>query len=168
MDEKTLVKKAIRGDKDAFAALYARYKDDLYRYAYFRLGNVEDACDAVSSCVTEAYVGIGNLREAGAFKGWIFRILFYICGRLIAERRQTRDRADVGELERLPSREDHLSPELQEALASLDDTDREIVLLGVVAGYKSKEIASTLSLNASTVRSRQARALAKMKAFWSD
>ena len=165
MDEKSLIKQAIRGDKNAFASLYALYKDDLYRYAYFRLGNADDANDAVSSCVTAAYEGIYKLRAAGAFKGWIFKILYYSCGKLIADRQQQHNRADVEELDRLPSQEDHLSPELQEALASLGETDREIVLLGVVAGYNSKEIASMLGFNASTVRSRQARALAKMKAF---
>lgn len=88
MDEKSLIKQAIRGDKNAFASLYALYKDDLYRYAYFRLGNADDANDAVSSCVTAAYEGIYKLRAAGAFKGWIFKILYYSCGKLIADRQQ--------------------------------------------------------------------------------
>lgn len=166
MDEKSLVKQAMRGDKDAFAALYSRYRDDLYRYAYFRLGNAEDANDAVSSCVIAAYEGIYHLRSANAFKSWIFRILFYSCGKLIASQQEQRNRADISELDRMPAADhDGLSPELQEAFTVLSDEDRDIVLLGVVAGYNSKEIASMMGLNASTVRSRQARALAKMKAF---
>lgn len=165
MDEKSLIKQAMRGDKDAFAALYERYKDDLYRYAFFRLGNAEDAKDAVSSCVIAAYEGIYSLRAASAFKSWIFKILFYSCGKLIASQQEQRSRGDISELDRIPSQEDRLSPEIQEALTALGYPDKDIVLLGVVAGYNSKEIASMLGLNANTVRSRQSRALAKMKAF---
>ena len=101
MDEKTLVKSASAGDKNAFAALYMRYRDDLYRYAYFRLGNADDAHDAVSMCIVAAYEGIYSLRSAAAFKSWIFRILYYACARLIAEQSEQRSRADTGELDRL-------------------------------------------------------------------
>ena len=73
MDEKNLVTLAAGGDKNAFAALYTRYRDDLYRYAYFRLGNAEDARDAVSACIVSAYEGVYALRAAGAFRAWIFR-----------------------------------------------------------------------------------------------
>ena len=165
MDEKILVKSAVAGDKNAFAELYMRYRDDLYRYAYFRLGNDEDAHDAVSSCITAAYEGIYSLRAAGAFKSWIFKILYYACTRLIAQQSEQRSRGDVGELDRLPAEETVLSPELKEAFSVLSSQDRDIVLLSVVAGYNSREIASMTGLKANTVRSRLSRALAKMKEF---
>ena len=165
MDEKTLVKSAAAGDKDAFAALYMRYRDDLYRYAYFRLGNADDAHDAVSSCIVAAYEGIYSLRCAAAFKSWIFRILYYACTRLIAEQSEQRSRADIAELDRLPTEDTSLSPELKEAFSVLSPQDRDIVLLSVIAGYNSKEIASMTGLKANTVRSRLSRALAKMKEF---
>lgn len=165
MDEKNLVRMAAAGDKEAFAALYTRYKDALYRYAYFRLGNAEDARDAVSACIVSAYEGVYALRAEGAFRAWIFRILYHACGRLIAQQREQNDRADSAELDRLPATENRLSPELSEALDTLSAQDRNIVLLSVIAGYNSREIASVTGLNASTVRSRLKRALAKMKAF---
>lgn len=165
MDEKTLVKSASAGDKNAFAALYMRYRDDLYRYAYFRLGNADDAHDAVSMCIVAAYEGIYSLRSAAAFKSWIFRILYYACARLIAEQSEQRSRADTGELDRLPTEDTALSPELKEAFSVLSEQDRDIVLLSAVAGYNSKEISSMTGLKANTVRSRLSRALAKMKEF---
>lgn len=165
MDEKNLVIRASCGDKNAFAALYTRYKDELYRYAYFKLGNDEDARDAVSSCVIAAYEGIYSLRTASAFKSWIFRILYRSCCRLIEEQRLRRDRADVSELDRLTAPDAHLSPELKEAFGILSDEDRDIVLLSALAGYNSREIAAMTGLKPSTVRSRLSRALAKMKQF---
>ena len=41
--------------------------------------------------------------------------------------------------------------------------DREIVLLGVLGGYESAEIAQILGMNANTVRSRRMRTLAKLR-----
>ena len=73
--ENDLVKRAKSGDKDAFAKLYTAYKDKLYRYAYFKLGDPDDALDAVSECITQAYWGISSLKSEKAFSGWIFKIL---------------------------------------------------------------------------------------------
>lgn len=166
MDEKLLVQKASGGDKEAFAALYMRYRDDLYRYAYFRLGNEEDARDAVSACIVEAYEGIYALRNAAAFRPWIFRILYRCCCRLMTEQNRSRNNlVDIDELRDLPAENNSVSPEVKEAFGVLNTCDRDIVLLSVIGGYNSREIAAMIGLNPSTVRSRLKRALAKMKQF---
>ena len=61
--------------KDEFIELYTAVYKDLYRYALYVLGNREDAEDAVSEAVVDAYAEFGKLRDKGAFKGWIFKIL---------------------------------------------------------------------------------------------
>lgn len=53
--------------------------------------------------------------------------------------------------------------ELKQALKVLNDEEREIVLLSVVAGFKSKEIARISGLTAGSVRSKLSRSLAKLK-----
>ena len=55
MKESELVKKAQKGDSDAFCELYNLYKNRLYKYAYYRLSNANDAEDAVMDCVLSAY-----------------------------------------------------------------------------------------------------------------
>lgn len=165
MDEKMLVTRAAGGDREAFAALYMRYKDDLYRYAYFQLGHPEDARDAVSACIVAAYERIYTLRSAVAFKNWIFRILYRCCCKLIAQQSEQRRRADAEELNQLPAESSALSPELKEAFGILSAEDKDIVLLSVIAGYNSAEISVITGLRSSTVRSRLSRALRKMKEF---
>ena len=167
MDESMLIGMTMRGNREAFAALYMRWRDKLYRYAYFRLGSAEDAEDAVSACITAAYENIGTLKAEGAFGTWIFRILYRCCCALQKEQIAINSRADAEALYTLPSAPDasSLSPELQEAFSLLSDEDREIVLLSVIAGYTSAEIADFLSLKPSTVRSRLKRSLEKMRRF---
>lgn len=166
MDEKNLVQRAVTGDKEAFAGLYTRYKDSLYRYAYFRLGNDNDAQDAVSACIIGAYESIRGLKDAASFRSWIFRILYRCCCTAIKAQIEQNDRADHGELERIPTEDDRLlGVEIREALSQLEPDDRDIVLLSAVAGYNSREIASLTGMKPTTVRSRLSRSLKKMRAF---
>lgn len=166
MDEKMIVKKAVKGDKEAFAALYTRYKDSLYRYAFFRLGNDTDAQDALSDCIVEAYRCINSLKSAGAFQPWLFRILYRCCCNYVKDQMEQNARADISALERTPVDDNSpLSVEVREALNQLDPTDRDIVLLSTVAGYNSREIAAVTGIKATTIRSRLSRSLAKMRTF---
>ena len=161
-----LIKRAKSGDKDAFASLYTAYKDKLYRYAYFKLNDPDDAMDAVSSCITEAYLGIASLKSEKAFSTWIFKILYRCCCAYVRDQIEQNSRSDMEVLERVPVEDERLmSVEVREALGQLDTADRDIVLLSAVAGYNSREIAALTGLKAATVRSRLSRSLAKMRAF---
>ena len=165
MDERILIKRAVTGDKESFAALYTLYKDRLYRYAYFRLGSAEDAEDAVSACVTAAYENIYTLKSEKAFGSWIFRILYRCCCAVLAERLSAVYEGEEA-LEDVPATDaSAVSPELKEAFAILSGGDRDIVLLSVIAGYNSREIADIMSSKPATVRSRLARGLKKMREF---
>ena len=75
IDFSSCVKKAQKGDADAFAELYSLVYKDLYRIALLNLNNEHDASDVVSDTVLEAYTSIHNLRNEKAFKAWITRIL---------------------------------------------------------------------------------------------
>ena len=166
MDEYSLVQRAVSGDKEAFAALYVRCRDSLYRYAYFKLGNDSDAQDAVSACIVEAYRSIGGLRCEKSFRSWIFKILYRSCCMYVREQSEQNARADLSELERLPAEDGGLrSVELREALNTLSSDDRDIVLLAVAAGYTSAEISAITGIKAGTVRSRLSRSLKKLRAF---
>lgn len=163
--DSTIIKKAKNGDKDAFAKLYISYKDKLYRYAYFKLGNEDDAMDAVSSCITSAYLSIKTLKNEQAFPSWIFKILYRECCAVLRQKALERNNQDIYSLELESPNSSYLAPELKEALSRLYDDERDIVLLSSVLGYNSKEIAEILNLKPGTVRSKLSRALAKMRSF---
>lgn len=168
MEEKQLVIYARAGDKQAFVALYSQYKERLYRYAYYRLGNAADAEDAVSDCVLSAFRQIGKLRKPEAFTAWLFRILYCSCATLIEAQAAQRRMAEINSLPQKPSTDMQAvieKTELQEALAILTEEEREIVLLSVVSGLSSKEIATVTDFTAGSVRSKLSRSLAKMRNF---
>lgn len=163
--DNSIIKRAMGGDKDAFAKLYIEYKDKLYRYAFFKLGNRDDAMDAVSGCITSAYLSIGTLRSEKAFSSWLFKILYRECCAILRQKTVERDNIDYQSLELEAEGNGLLSVELKEALDSLYYEERDIVLLSVIGGYNSKEIAEILNMKPGTVRSKLSRALAKMRSI---
>lgn len=168
MEEKKLVITAAQGDKDAFCELYSLYKDRLYRYAFYRLGNPEDAEDAVSDCVLSAYKQIAKLKKPEAFSSWLFTILRASCCAAISRQAISRMNTDITEFSETLS-EDMQSEidktELQQALSILKDDEKEIVLLSVVSGFTSKEIAKITGLTSGAVRSKCSRSISKMREF---
>ncbi len=163
MDNINLVKKAKKGDKDAFAALFMNYKDKLYKYAYFKLGE-EDAMDAVMDCISEAWENIRTLKSEKAFSTWIFKILYRNCSARIKEQIRRKENVSIEDTV-IASYTDFKSAELKEALELLTAEEREIVLLSAVAEYNSREIAKLIGIKPTTARSKLSRSLSKMREF---
>ena len=160
------------GSKEAFCELYGKYKDKLYRYALYRLGDSTEAEDAVSECVLSAWQGIAGLRKPEAFGAWIFRILHICCTKRIndsVKRRENMQRiyAESGPGSAAGSSPASLSIELKEALSQLSEEDRTIVLFSVLGDLTSREISDITGIAPGTVRSRLSRSLAKMRAYLS-
>ena len=164
-----LVKQAKDGDKEAFASLYTQLQGELYRFALYSLGNPADAEDAVVEAFTQAYRGIGKLREPAAFHSWMFQILSAQCKRRI--RGIIREKGNTS-FEEMASqlmgdvRFEELSAErltLLGALNSLKPQERMIVLLCVVYGYTERQVAQILREPQGTVSSKRYRALKKLR-----
>lgn len=162
-----LVERAQAGSAEAFGQLYAHYAQELYRFAYYYLGSREEAEDAVQDAVCAAFQSVGALRRAGAFRAWLFAILLNTCKRHIASVQQRRLTTPLEEAQQLAEDEcpDALlnALEMREAIYALSEEERGILLLSVIGGYKSHEIAKTLGCPSGTVRSKLSRSLAKLR-----
>ena len=165
MNEYELVKAAKSGDKDAFCSLYGLYKDRLYRYAYYKLNNSQDAQDAVQDCVISAFEQISALKSCKAFPSWIFTILRGVCTKYIKLQIHQRHGVDMNEASNLFNVMSDDSAVLSGALEILNPQERDIVLLSVVAGFTSKEISRIVGLTSGSVRSKLSRSLAKMRDY---
>ena len=168
MDEKNLILKAQTGDKDAFCSLYSLYKDRLYRYAFYKLQNEEDAKDAVSDCVLSAFIEIGKLKKPEAFSAWIFRILYCSCTSMMKQQIERRKSDNIEDMENSLTSDFESSiekTELQEALNILKENERDIVLLSVIGGFSSREIGKMTDMTSGSVRSNLSRSLKKMRDY---
>lgn len=147
-------------DVNLFAQMYEAVYRDLYRFALCMMKNVHDAEDSVSDAVISAYENIGKLREAEAFKNWIFTILANICKKKLLKMAREQNAVEEGP-EVYPDY--GLSLDIRQAFSILSQEEQTIIGLSVFGGYNSKEIGGMLELNPNTVRSKRKRALEKME-----
>jgi RNA polymerase sigma factor (sigma-70 family) len=69
-----LARRAAQGDGQAFAALYQRHHQALYRYCRAILGNAEDAADALQNTMMAALRALPGERREIRLKPWLYRI----------------------------------------------------------------------------------------------
>lgn len=166
-----LVYEAKKGDSIAFSKVYALFSNDLYRFAYYYLGNSYDAEDAVQDALIQAFIHISDLKKAAAFQSWMFKILSNCCKTKLANSSKNPAPLCIDEIAELVADDSNgedikLSLELKDAIFRLSEEERSIVLMSVIGGYKSFEIAKILDCPPSTIRSKLSRSLAKLKAFF--
>ncbi len=158
---KALVKKAQRGDDEAFVALIELCKSSMYRVAKGFFRSEDDIADAMAETVMTVYEKIGQLQKAQYFKTWMIRILINNCNRMLRER----SRCDV--MESLPEEGEpddaYANVEFYEMLRELPDDCRMILLLYYGEQFTAKEIAEILDMNENTVRSKLRRTRAEIK-----
>ena len=74
MDEK-LIKKAVKGNFNAYSILVNELKSDGYKLAYTILKNEQDSIDAYLQAVEKGLKNIKNLKEVKYFKSWFLKIV---------------------------------------------------------------------------------------------
>ena len=105
---------------------------------------------------------VEKLRDNEKFRAWIFQILSNKCRRKLKEYTQK----TVELPDDLPAGDTtEESLQVREALDRLEETERQIICLNVIGGFKSHEIGEMMQMNHNTVRSRISRGLNKMKEF---
>ena len=159
---------ARNGNKDSFCALYELYYKDMYRFAYYTLGNAQDAEDVISETVLDAFAGIKNLRKPERFKAWIFQILSTKCKRQIqsyVDERTHRKNAEEKEVYITEDTPYALNLDVRRAFSVLNATEKMIISLMVFAGYNSRETAKILKSKEGTIRSAKSRALNKTSQY---
>lgn len=163
--DELLVQKAKDGDNDAFVKLYEKVYKDMYKYAYYMLGNEADAEDIISETVVDMYTGIKKLKNLSLFRSWCFKILSNKCKR--KRKSYFKKNVSIEECENNVDLSYEYEPckyhDLEVAFSGLSEEEKNIVTLSAIFGYKSIEVGEILNLKNTTVRSKLSRALSKMK-----
>jgi len=172
-----LLAAAGRGDRPAFAVFVERHARVLWRFLRPWLGAEADAEDALQQTFLAAWRGAASARVADGARPWLFAIARHEAGRLGRLRRRRREHEDS--LERLGEAAgfacETLTPEraaeaveerarLEQALASLDPEDREVLVLRDVEGWTGPEAAEVLAISLAAEKSRLHRARLRLAA----
>ncbi len=161
-----LVKRAQKGDKDAFVALIEAHKLSMSRAAIAILHNEEDAADAVSETVLTAFAKLCTLREPKYFKTWLTRVLICNCYDILRSRRNSVPLENLPEIGREEDRDRII--DIQASLAVLAENDRLVLTLYYLDGLSVKDISRMLSVNENTVKSRLSRGRQRFKKVYTE
>lgn len=154
-----LVRSAREGDEVAFGTLVQRYQRAAYAVALSVIGRHEDAEDAAQEAFLVALKRLDECRNPERFGGWFMTIVRNRSKNLIRrESLRATEEVPVAARSSVPTPDKvaeaaELKRALSDALATLTDVQREIVLLHDWEGWKHREIAERLDLPAGTVRS---------------
>lgn len=152
---KVLVKKAKKGDGEAFVSLIKQYEDVLYHTARRMLNNDEDAADAIQDAIIQAYEKLDSLRKAEYFNTWLYKILLNECNKILNKNKNLVE----FDAHLHAGKEENMSRdmELREALNHLNPTYKTAFTLYYIQGLTTKEISEFLNEPEGTIKSRLSR-----------
>lgn len=161
-----LIEKIASQDMEAFARLYSKTKSAVFGYALSILKNPYEAEDVSQDVYLSILSSAAGYKSSGKPMAWVVTITKNHCMQRIRSSRRL-STISIDDLESylisrpVSTAEDRII--IESALTVLSDTDREIVLLHILAGMKHREISGLLGIALPTVLSKYNRALKKMK-----
>jgi len=166
--DQELLARHVAGDPDAFGVIVQRHRDRLWAVALRTTGDPEEAADAVQDGLLSAFRAASGYRGEAAVTTWLHRIVVNACLDRM-RRRKVRPTVPLPEHEGQEPADprDHLaqretSLEVERALATLPDSQRAAVVLVDIEGYSVEEAAAIMDCPTGTIKSRCARARAKL------
>ncbi len=176
-EEKSLIKKAQKGDIAAFEELVKAHEGFVFKLALRTLRSEQDAEDAAQEVFVKVWTSLGSFRGESKFSVWLYRITGNVCTDILRRRRSdtvslTIDDGEGGDAEleiadSAPTPHEVLekkerSATLERALDSLQEDQRKALLLREGGGMSYEEIATALKIDIGTVKSRIFRARKKL------
>ncbi|MFN3202979.1 MAG: sigma-70 family RNA polymerase sigma factor [Bradymonadia bacterium] len=172
--DQELVQRCKEGDRQAYKQLVERYQRRVFAIAMGVLKHPEDAMDATQEAFVKVYRKIGQFKGDSSFYTWLYRIVVNLC---IDHRRKHGRFKGVEYDDRIGREEDsvngvqlsgntrqmhpghafaqqELAQALDEALNTLSENHRTIILLREVDGLSYEEIAEVMDCHLGTVMSR--------------
>ena len=147
-----LVRKAKKGDAEAFITLMEQNRQSMIRIAFAYLGNEEDVADAMQETILAAYEKLDTLKRAEYFKTWLIRILINHCIAIRRDRSRTVPMEEAGEA--FASYDFSTDLEFNDLLKTLSEESRLIFQMYYGEQFTIGEIAGMLHMKENTVKSR--------------
>ena len=157
----SVVERAVRaaqgGDAAAFEFLVRQHIDPLYRFLVMKVGDRSDAGDVLQETLVAAWQGLPGLRDPRRFWSWLVRISIHKSADVHRRR--------AGESP--PSTGTDVDggfgvTDVDLLLQSLPSALRDVLLLRYLVGLSERETARVLGTRVGTVKSRAARARARL------
>jgi len=177
-EQRVLAARALRGDKDAFDDIFDRYGGLMLRTAYSIVKDRDMAEDAVQNALIQAWQHLPSLRETGALRSWLLRIVVNQC--ISFKRRLARStiflHQSFSEQETLLA--SHIADyargcmerswDLAHAVEQLPAKQQNAIALHYYQGMTLPEISQRLQISENTLKKRIQAALSNLRRVLRD
>ena len=165
MEEVFLVKRATKGDRQAFEKLMDIYFDRLCREAYIRCKYEEDVKEIVQETIYKAYRNIRSLKEPQYFKTWLSRILINVANDYLRNKGMVDLELDETSYVKEVVIEDkiEIKIDLYNAIDELEDKYKDAVILRYIDDLEIEDISKILDRPVNTIKTHLRKALKDMK-----
>ena len=170
-----IVTRAQQGDEDALGTIYKRYRLDIYRYLYYRVGQMQAAEDLTSEVFERVIRAIqkSNFKNT-SLEAWLFQIARNLA---IDHYRKMSVRDHVPLDESLLSGDSSIdktiedqwvNDQLVQALKEVSDAQRDVIILRFAVSMPIAQVAQTLHRSEDSVKGLQRRGLMTIRNILSD
>ena len=177
-EQRILVARALRGDTDAFDDIFDRYSGLMLRIAYGIVQDRDLAEDAVQNALIQAWQHLPSLRETGALRPWLLRIVVNQC--ISFKRRLARSRMFL--YHSFSEQETFLASQLADdargrmesswdiaqAVQKLPAKQHNVIALHYYQGMTLPAIAQGLQISENTLKKRLQAALSNLRRVLKD
>lgn len=169
LSEEALLLLVAKGDKEAFQRFYQNTDKTIYGFILSIVKNPTDAEELMQETYLKVWVSAGSYQPQGKPLAWMFTIAKNLCYMRFRDRKQE---PEIGLHELTEQELGAFCPQIEDAadkmvlyaaLSSLNEEERQIVLLKTAGGMKHREIAAALGLPLATVLSKYNRSVKKLQ-----
>src|SRR5512145_798291 len=181
-EELAWILQAQQGNDEAFTRLVEEHQTHVYNLCYRMLGEPEAAEDAAQETFLRAYQNLSRYDQNRSFATWLLSIGAHYCIDRLRRRKlsmfsideenddgttlEIADSASPDPEAESTKREDR--DHLHTLLKGLDETDRAAIIMRYWYDYSENEIAESLNLTVSAVKSRLHRARRALAGMWQE
>jgi RNA polymerase sigma-70 factor, ECF subfamily len=161
----SLVRRAQAGDRLAFADLYLRFFDCVYRYLFIAVKNEQDAQEIAQEVFTKLLGALPTYAaERGEFRAWLFSMVRRMALDHLRKAKRSDTVAPDAMAQYLPDAADRTiaireSVDLAGIVDSLPESQRRVVVLRFAFDLTAAEIGEVVGATPDAVRHTQHRAL---------
>lgn len=163
-----LIKKAQKGDNEAFIQAINGYMPVMYKFSKTRLSSEDDIGDVIQESILTAFKNLQSLKNPRYFRTWLIRILINHCNDIAKQNSKVISFGSYVEADILTKAvcNDNIISDMDfnHILMQLSIDYRTVVVLYYVNGFNTREISEILSEKEGTIKSRLSRAREQLKA----
>ena len=161
--DRDYVESSRNGCPEHFRLLVQRYQKPVFAYLASRMGDPLEAEEAAQESFVRAFLSLKKLRKPESFYAWLLGIAGRVAKeqfRSAAHRERDREAAEFVVAEADDDRKEY---PLEEVIAALPETYRQVILLRYYEGLSCQEVANRLAMPLGTVTKTLSRAYALLR-----